>query len=173
MTLFRTIRICAMSLVLSFCNAIQAQGGVPYRSLIFLEIGGLGGIGSINYQHDIALNDHLAIGFRGGLGTVHLMDYRRKFNPDLIVPLSVQMLYGRIHRIEMGIGQTIANYPVADLKRLPIHTRATHFSTTFSAGYRFDHPQTRLFYRCTYTPYVEKNKHFKHWGALSIGYAFK
>ncbi|MDR0437953.1 MAG: hypothetical protein LBH22_06595 [Bacteroidales bacterium] len=164
--------MCTLFLVLLLCNKAGAQD-VPYKHLIFLEAGGLAGIGSVNYQYDMSLSNDFSLGFRGGFGTVHLKDYRLKFNPDLIFPFSIQVLYGKIHRAEMGVGQTISNFQTANLRRNPIHTRTTNFNTTFTLGYRFDHHKMRLFYRIAYTPYIEKNKHYKHWGAISIGYAFK
>ena len=169
---FRQIYICAFCIIL-LCAKIQAQAAFPYKHLIFLEAGGLAGIGSINYQYDISLKNNFTVGFRGGLSTVHLKDYRQKFSPDFVFPFSIQFLYGDAHRAELGVGQTISNFPAADMRRSPAHIRRTNFNTTFTVGYRFDHKKTRLFYRCAYTPYIENNQLYKHWGAISIGYAFK
>jgi hypothetical protein len=164
-------------LFLLFCFLSgYAQDTIPKpkcRHSIYLEIGGIGGFGSVNYENVIALKNKFSLGFRGGFSTVHLVDYTRKFNPDLIFPVSVQVLYGTKHRIEIGVGQTISNFPATNMEKNPIHIRITNFSTTFTVGYRFEHHKTGIFFRCGYTPIVEKNKYYKHWGEISIGYTFK
>ena len=153
-----------------------AQDTIPKvkcRHSIYLEICGTGGFGSVNYENAILLKNKFALGFRGGFSTVHLVDYTCKFNPDLIFPFAIHCLYGTKHKIVMGIGQTMSSIPAADLRKTSIHTRMTNFSTTFTVGYCFEHQKTGIFFRCGYTPIIEKNKYYKHWGGVSIGYAFK
>ena len=161
---------------LSFNGICHAQDGVPTtkcRHLLYAEVLGMGGLWSVNYENDISLKNKIMLGFRGGFSTVHLLDYTRKFNPDLIFPLSIHFIYGKTHGIEVGIGQTISNIPVAKMENVPVHTRATHFSTGFIVGYRFEHQRTGIILKCGYTPILEQNKQYKHWGGISIGYAFK
>ena len=139
---------------------------------LYIEMGGTGGLGSINYENNILLKKKIALGFRGGFSTVHLRDYTRTFNPDLIFPLAIQFFYGSKHKFVLGTGQTISYIPVADLTKPSIHTRTVDFSTTFTAGYRFEHQKSGIFFGCGYTPIIEKNKHYNHWGGVSVGYTF-
>ena len=153
-----------------------AQDTIPKtkcKHLIYMEIFGIGGLGSVNYENNIPLKNKFALGFRGGFSTIHVVDYTRKFNSDLIFPLAMHCLYGTKHKIVMGVGQTISNFPAADLRKSSIHTRTTDFSTTFTIEYRYEHQKTGVFFGCGYTPIIEKNKHYKHWGGVTIGYAFK
>ncbi len=163
---------------LLFCHgsislAQDTSSRIKCKHLIYLEIGGIGGFGSINYENDILLINKFSLGFRGGFSTIHILDYTRKFNPDLIFPISIYFLYGIKHKIEIGIGETISSIPVTDMENSPVHTRSTSFSTNFTIGYRYEHQKTGIFFRCGYTPIIERNKHYRHWGAISIGYAFK
>jgi hypothetical protein len=149
-----------------------------YRHLVYLDVLGIGGLGSINYEHDRILKNKFSVGVSGGFSTIHLRDYTRKFNPDLIFPLSLHVLYGNIHQIEIGVGQTISSIPktIHTYIHTYIHTqhiRAINFGTTLTAGYRFQHPKTGLMLRCGYTPLIDKNRYYKHWGVISIGYVFK
>ena len=163
-------------LLMTFSLLGYAQDTFPRtisKHSVYLEIGGLGGFGSINYENKIVLKNKFSLGIRCGFSTVHIVDFTRKFNPDLIFPVSVQLLYGLKHCIEVGVGQTLSNFPAVELEKSPIHTRITNFSTTFTAGYRFIHQKTGIFFRCGYTPIIENNKYYKHWGGVSIGYAFK
>lgn len=163
-------------LLLFFSFLSYAQDSISNKKcnhLIYIEIAGTGGIASLNYENNIPLKNKFILGFRGGFSTVHIMDYTCKFNPDLIFPLAIHFLYGTTHKIVVGSGQTISVIPVADLRKSPIHTRSVNFSTSFTIGYRYNHQKTGLFFGCGYTPRIEKNKHYKHWGGISIGYAFK
>jgi len=155
------------------CHAQDIAPKAKCKHLLYVEALGMGGLWSINYENNILLKSKFSMGFRGGFSTVHLLDYTRKFNPDLIFPVSIHFLYGTTHRIEVGIGQTISNIPVAKMENNPVHTRITGFSTGFILGYRFEHQKTGIFLKCGYTPIIERNKYYKHWGGISIGYAFK
>ena len=169
-------KLCLFLCFLGFCLSLCGQdtlSKIKCKHLLYLEIGGIGGIASVNYENNIALKNKFALGFRGGFSTVHLLDYTRKFNPDLIFPVSLLFLYGIKHQMEIGIGQTVSNIPAANMDKVRIHTRKTTLNTTFTAGYRFEHQKTGLFFKCSYTPIIMQNKYYKHWGGISIGYAFK
>jgi hypothetical protein len=141
------------------------------KHLLCLDIGGIGGVSSINYEYNQYWKENITFGISGGFGTVHIRDYRLKFNPDLIFPVAVRLIYGKKHQAEIGVGQTFSSIPKINLSKKNIHTRSADFSTTFVIGYRLQ--LNKFIFRASYTPIIEKNKHFKHWGGVSIGYAFK
>jgi hypothetical protein len=70
-----------------------------------------------------------------------------------------------VHKLEFGIGQGFT-----------LTTKGSFFMlTTLAAGYRYQHPDKRFFYRVTYTPLVSYLVDFQmqQWAGLSIGYTFK
>jgi hypothetical protein len=138
---------------------------------IYLEIFGTGGFGSINYEYYFFQKKQLALAARVGLSTYHLKDFQNKFNPELIVPLTFKVLYGKKHKAEIGIGETFTS---------TIHAAETNFKperqlnahTHFSVGYRYQPVKRGLIYGIAYTPILEFNHSLRHWGGASIGYSF-
>ncbi len=137
---------------------------------IYLEIGGPGGYGSLNYERVLFHKQYLTVAARVGLSIYHVRDYTNQFNPDLIIPVSIGAYYGRQHNIEMAIGQTIANIVHAGPDFKP--ARKTDLHTHFSVGYRYQKNTAGFIFRCAYTPILEFNKHLRHWAGVSIGYSF-
>ncbi|MGB0390623.1 MAG: hypothetical protein ACPGD5_03580 [Salibacteraceae bacterium] len=161
------------SLSLFICqNAIsQADSNRHARNVIFIEAGGFGGFGSINYERVFIDINKFSFSSRLGIGTYHFVDYTNSFNPDIIIPVTINALYGRNHKIEAGIGQTFSsivkmNFSDAKTKR------STNFHTVLSLGYRYQKETGGLFFRATYTPLLEFNKYYTHWAGISIGYSF-
>lgn len=79
------------------------------RNIVFIEAGGLGGYGSINYErlfYTKMKTDFLA---RIGLSTFNIYDFTNNINPDLLVPLIITGMNGCNHKLEYGIGITITN----------------------------------------------------------------
>ena len=138
---------------------------------IYLEAGGAGSYGSLNYERMIHSKKKLSFSMRVGTSTYHIRDYRMKFNPDIIVPLSIHVCYGKDHKVEVGAGQTIASIVhvnATDIKP----ARATNFHTHISIGYRYQKNSGGIVLRCAYTPIIEFNKYFRHWVGVAIGYSF-
>lgn len=52
------------------------------RNAIFLEAGGLGGYGSINYEKLILHKNPFMSTIRVGISTYHILDFTNKFNRD-------------------------------------------------------------------------------------------
>lgn len=145
---------------------------IPFsKNSIYLEGAGLGGYGSLNYERMLPLKTNLLMAVRIGLSTYNLRDYTNKFNPDLIIPLTLSGLYGNKHKLEFGIGQTISNVIRANPSNWDPE-RKTNLHANFAIGYRYQKKEGGLVLRCTYTPIVEFYKRYRHWGGLSVGYAF-
>ena len=142
------------------------------RRIIYLEAGGYGGYGSINYELPITVVERVNISARLGLGSYHIKDFSNSINPDILIPLGINAYYGRKHHIDMGIGQTISSIIYAD-KTSYEPNRKTTFSTNMSLGYRYQKEDGHLMFRVAYTPILENNSDFRHWGSLAVGYTFR
>ncbi len=141
------------------------------KNIIFLEIGGLGGYGSLNYEKVILHKNQLMSTIRVGISTYRVIDFTNKFNPDAILPITINALYGQNHKIELGIGNTFSTIVRASLPDMK-PSRIVDFNTVFSFGYRFQKNTGGVVYRCAYTPILEFNKYLRHWLGISFGYSF-
>jgi hypothetical protein len=142
------------------------------KNSISLDILGIGGYGSINYERMIYnFDNNLKIISRIGLTSYNLTDFTTKFNPDIIIPISISVVYGKKHNLEVGVGQVISNVvKVSQESYEPI--RETNFHANFTLGYRYQKSKGGFIYKIHYTPLIEFYDDFKHWGGISIGYAF-
>ena len=141
------------------------------QNVLYIEGIGIGGYGSLNYERTILLKSNLRMGLRIGLSTYNITDYTRKFNPDIIIPIAINGLYGNKHKIEFGFGQTISNIVKANFSDLK-PGRVTNLHANFTIGYRYQKDTGGVIFRISYTPLIEFYESFRHWGGISIGYAF-
>ena len=151
----------------------HSQVGNPdhYKNIVHLEAGGIGGYGSLNYERMIPLSGLFSVSGRIGISTIRLYDFTNKFNPDILFPISVNGFFGKSHKIHLGFGQLIANSIRAN------HTtgepiRETNFHTHFAVGYRYQKADDRLILGISYTPAIEFQQTYRHWGAVTFGFAF-
>ena len=160
-------------LLFLFCDVVYSQTDSVQRkhNLVYLEAAGIGGYGSVNYERLILDKYQIGLGIRIGISTYHLKDYRNKFNPDFIIPFSVNSYYGKNHKVEVGIGEVLGNIVHADFEKATT-IRKTKFHTAFSVGYRYQRENGGFFFRCVYSPIIEQNKYFRHWGGIAVGYSF-
>jgi hypothetical protein len=167
-------RKCSFAIVLlALSMSIFAQKDtVLYAKNNFhLEAFGTGGYGSINYERFVFLEDLPRIGLRIGLSTYRITDFTNEFNPDIIVPIGIIYLIGLVHYLEVGLGETISALVHADEDSWK-PKRYIDFHTTASFGYRYQKSTKGIVLRGFYSPILESNQYFRHWGGLSIGYAF-
>ena len=115
--------------------------------------------------------ESFALAFRLGISTYYLNDYTDTFNPEIILPVALHLLYGKDHKLEFGLGQTFTSFIRADTKNFQ-PKRDVYSHTHFTLGYRYQKNEGGLMLRVAYTPIIEFNKEYTHWGGLSIGYAF-
>lgn len=146
------------------------------RNLIYLEAFGAGGYGSLNYERIIfqqkqKLPPNLKVGFRLGISTFNLKDFNNKFNPDVIIPVSINAIYGKTHHIEVGLGQTISNVTQTNSTTFAIE-RQTTLNSNFTAGYRYQKSERGVIFRLNYSPIISTDKVYNSWFGLSIGYGF-
>lgn len=163
--------ICpAFALCVCFSTA-QSKTANEFKHLVYIEVGGIGGYGSVNYEKIIFQRNYLAASARIGLSTYHLIDFRNNFNPDMIIPFSMYLHYGNKHKIELGTGVSF----VSLIKKNPVTykpERSIDIHYNYSIGYRFQKSSSHLFFRGALTPILEFNRFFRFWGGISLGYIF-
>jgi hypothetical protein len=125
------------------------------RNAVFLELGGAGLYGSLNYEHLVTDWLGLRLGF--------LSDFRQ----FTFIPIAANFLIGNNieHKLEVGVGMSTAFIP--DGVPSPF--------LTGSIGYRY-HPALLhgVLFRAVFTPLYGSatQGNIFPWGGISIGYAF-
>ena len=169
MKIFTNKQIILLILSTYFTLNSIAQGHTT-TNLFFIEAGGQGGYGSINYERLIKKNGELHFSARIGLSTYHLQDYTNRFNPDVIIPASLNSYYGNKHNIDLGIGLTFTSIIVAGKTYIET-TRKNSFYPSLSVGYRYQKETGGLIFKIGYSPIFENN-FFRHWFYIATGYGF-
>lgn len=167
----KVIHLLIPLLWLAINGHAQTEKTAINKNIIHAEAGGIGGYGSLNYERMIDLPGLFSLSGRVGAGTIRIYDFTSAFNPDLLFPVTVNGFYGKDHKIHLGFGQLIANTIHASHQDgNPI--RETNLHTNFAIGYRYQKPSGRLVLGISYTPLIEFKQNFRHWGALTVGFAF-
>lgn len=163
-----TIKLLFISLLLfASCNEeIKAQEHEK-RGHLYLEAGGAAGYGSLNYEHFLYKKGIFQTSFRAGISSIHLLDFREKFNPDFCIPLSFHCIFGRSHAFELGIGNTLVNTVIA--VDYSTAGRVSNNHASFGVLYRYSMKSVPLVFRIGYTPLLEHYSSWRNWAALSIG----
>jgi hypothetical protein len=139
-----------------------SQSNSRNASAIFLELGGNGGITSLNYDRRFqpgtgGFGGRIGIGIgEGRLGHIF---------PELVptIPLAINYLTGEgSHHLEVGAGVTIAT---SELKRDP---KSVFFVP--SLGYRLQSPVRRFSFRAFVSPFIASKVNIS--GGLSFGICF-
>lgn len=167
------IEISIISILFCLCNVIIAQNSENKKikkNLLFLEIGGSGGYGSVNYEYLVKKNNKLKLSTRIGISSYRLTDYTNELNPDLVIPIAVNTYYGSKNNIDLGIGQTFTSIVYADNENYQ-PKRRIQFNTNLFIGYRYQ-SETGFLFKIGYAPIIENQKMFRHWASLTLGYNF-
>lgn len=141
------------------------------KNFLYLEIGGAGGYGSVNYERVVLDKNKFVLTTRFGLSSYHIKDFKNKFNPDVLIPLAIYGSYGKNHKIELGVGQILTNIVQFDFIENNL-SRKTNFHTFLSVGYRYQKSTGGMFFRFTYNQIFEFNEYLNHWAGISFGYTF-
>ncbi len=165
-------------LLLRIILCLFAFGGLTFsqtdsvaKHSIYVNGAGPGGYWSLNYAHNFQLGNALYLSPSVGFSTLHLRDFTRTFNPDIIFPVGVHFTYGNKHRAEFGVGETFSSVVRYDAGSLGAK-RFLELHTYFVFGYRYQPPLGGILLRAFYSPILEFNQRYRHWGGISIGYSF-
>ena len=167
----KLVSIMILLLLIHFRAKSQIDTNKISQNLLYIECLGIGGYGSFNYERIILTLNNTNIGLRIGISTYKIKDYTTKFNQDIILPIKINKYYGNKHKIELGFGQTISsivqvNYSNWEPKRVK------NLHANFTIGYRYQKDKGGFLFRAGYTPLIEFYRYYRHWGGISIGYAF-
>lgn len=156
------------TLLLLYFNILRstANDSIRQPKSIYLEALGIGGYGSLNYEHQLIERSFTRLRLRAGISTYHLKDYEEKFNPDILIPTSCYVLIGNKHFAEIGTGATISS--TIEANKLFLKKRNWNFHTSISLGYRYEH--NRFLFRLTYSPLQEAQGDWRNWAGISFGY---
>lgn len=159
--------------ILGIVSAVFCQNIAPTHRSVFAELGGVCGYTSLNYQHEIwhTENNQTACFLRTGIGTRHVVDFRKRLNPDLFIPALSGLRIGNRHALEVACGVVWANLVVSGTQA-GTASRGTNTSIVGSAAYRWQMPGGRLQCRIAWTPYLQTGGVLRNWAGISTGYAF-
>lgn len=141
------------------------------KHLVFVEVGGYGGYGSVNYEYLVKKVNNFKFSARVGLSTYHLYDYTNSLNPDIIIPIGINGSFGSNHNVDFGIGQTISSTVSVDKLNYKTKRNST-LNTNFSIGYRYQKEAGGILFKMAYSPIIEENKIFTHWALVAVGFSF-
>lgn len=167
----RLILLLLVSSILMHQGACQDNSDTVATNVVYLELLGAGGFGSLNYEHLFLMKESLRSGLRAGIITSRIFDFQGRLNPDFSLPVSWLLFYGSKHNLEFGLGTTFTSTVRASSGKFTPERRAG-LHQHFCLGYRYQKTGSGFLFRITYTPVIEFYRYFSHWGGTSLGYAF-
>lgn len=165
---YRVIILSIFCFSLSLLSA-QEKDEQEAINLVYLEAGGFGGFGSLNYERLVFTKDYFQVGSRLGLGLNRFKDFRNKFNPDISIPIGVNFAYGTRIKGEIGIGTTYTNIVHAG-PSLGVE-RSSEIHGNLLIGVRFQKRERGALFRLGYSPIFEKFSKIRHWPYISFGWS--
>lgn len=147
-----------------------SQNDSVAKNAIYLDLGGVGVFGSLNYSRQFLSINKFDFDAHIGISSTKIIDFRTKFNPQIILPFGLHGAFGKTHYLELGVGCAYVNSVLIDNKFNP--KREYTFNGNSSIGYKFKKKQGGFLFRIYYSPIFEQFKKIRHWGGLSLGYAF-
>lgn len=164
--------ILACILIFSLCSfrSSAQESNIANIQHVYLELGGAGPYWSVNYELSFLQRETFAFTTRVGFSSMKIVDYRRKFNPDIIVPLTFSFIYGKRHCIEVLAGNTFSNRVLAT--NYYESDREIRMNGNYGIFYRYRMERIPGIIRIGYNPIFEDYRTYRHWFALSLGYSF-
>lgn len=152
-----------------------------YRNSIYLEIGGNGGLLTLNYERLIPIAaPHNTLALRvGGLFAPN-GNQQVGFGYEFYLPLEGSVLMGkRAVKFELGLGTTIYGYG-SQRENMWGQSETFHYFEAISVlrvGGRWQKPGKNWFVRVGFTPVLQENftvipYPFSPWAGISVGYNF-
>lgn len=149
---------------------VNAQDNVTVKNAVYLDLGGTGGFGSLNYSRKFFSINKFGFDAHIGISSTKFRDFQTKFNPQIIVPFGIHGTFGLKHYLEIGIGSAYVSSVIANDKFDP--ERVSTLNGNASIGYKFQKQTGGFLFRAYYSPIYERFNKLTHWGGLSLGYAF-
>ena len=153
----------------NYAYSQSSENTKPRNNQLFLEFGGNGIYGSLNYERLILKKKQ--IGVKGGVSTYNMIDFEGNLNPDLIIPYGVSFLKGKNLKFEFGVGQTITSVVTLNTDQWE-KERVYRVHGNFLVGIRYQKQTKGLVFRGGYSPIIQDYLTYKHWAYISVGYGF-
>lgn len=170
-----TTQIILLYLCFNFQLNAQVNDSIVLKNEVYIEIGGPSVLASLNYNRNFILQEKIFLSLHLGIGAFHLKDFTNKFNPDITLPIGIDFnyifsSYSNGHfSASIGGGNTFTSIVILSNNFTPV--RAIENSGFLKIGANW-HFKKHFYIGLAYTPIFEKYKTLRHWGGLSIGYAF-
>lgn len=147
---------------------LHAQPLKPQVNAIFLDLGGPGGLASINYEQKLFVVLQIQVYANVGLSTYKIIDYTRKLNPDIIIPLGIMFTSpDKKFQPIVSFGTTYAN----SVHATPYgKARDAHLHMWSKLGYRYNFNHSPIYLQASYVSLREQEVGHRNWGGISIGY---
>ena len=158
--------------ILFFCFPSAGQSDKTNRSnSIALEVGGPGGWYSLQYGRVLLNKNKYQLEANIRFSSYHFRDFTQRINPDFVIPLSLQFLYGYQSKLSIELGHTIGSIvKVEETNFRP--KRNTDHHLFFQVAYQYRKKNSPWFFAVGYTFLMEWYQKIRHWGNLSMGYYF-
>jgi hypothetical protein len=154
-----------LALILLFTHNVKVLGQDEKLNSLSVEVGGLGGLYSINYGRDIPLNEHFGINLGIGLSQSDFI-YDEIFVPGVPAQLNVYYRSKQRHQFDIGIGFTPYYASNFDYYRYQLFSRI---------GYKYHFSGDKFYIGVSFTPGIYESIYgldFVPWAGVSFGYRF-
>lgn len=155
--------------------AIDTTKANVNKNDIFLELLGVAGVYSLNYQRKLVELNKFSIKGRVGGSFLNFPDLGNDYT--LFLGGVVNYQFSKKSSIMLGVGQAYYSYMVYDFFEPNDLKRNTEYYTYFDLSYRLSFNE-KWFMRYSYTPvilYYEPEADgavLENWGGISVGYSF-
>jgi|ERR1035437_1342382 hypothetical protein len=154
-----------------FLNAQNLrQDSLINKNNISIELGGVGVIGSINYERLIKVTKNKLL-FRVGVSYLPLTVNNKPAFGTPILPFGLYYLIGNKHNLELGLNNSLG-YTFGD----NTNNHKFNYLLMPSIGYRFENFMKKsINFSFAYSPCMNisnKSFVFQNWIKISFGYAF-
>lgn len=172
----RTLRFHILFLPLFLSSfAAFCQIDTVRHSVIYMEAGGPGGIGSVNIEHHSFEKEKFNIGARFGIGSTGFRNFEDKFQPDFFVPFgiytTIKLASARRNELFLNVGAGLIYASTVHIDDNFEAAREVKLNSYFQLGFSYILSQ-KFLVRLSYTPIISQGYGLKHWYALSIGFTF-
>lgn len=159
--------------ILLFLGFISLNAQEQYaKNAVYIELGGNGGLYSLNYER--AFSPHVLV--RIGFASWSVSEMFGGEKSITTIPVMINSLFGSgSHKIEGGIGVMLGSEQNTGNDAMP-KSKESILALTGTAGYRYQKPSGGILFRAGLTPFINiGNSEYPDYnisGGASIGYAF-
>jgi len=141
------------------------------KNQLSIELGGAGGIGSLNFERLINVKSNNKVLFRVGLSYLPLTVNNKRAFWTPILPFGFYYLNGIKHHLELGLNNSLA-FTIDNIS----NKKEFHYILMPSIGYRFENFYKKsIYFAFAYSLVLSFNKdnlRFGNWLKIEVGHSF-